>query len=469
MEARVVEVSEIPDPKKNAYPTCLFAVKVEPRVSPGGIPDPILLVMPAFRDRILTDHARLQVEDVLRVTAAPFTDMPKAYQSLQLADDTTEIDLPVLAALSVAKQDGYSADPTWEWHGLASADVDPVRSAQPISDVAQRARDAALARDLASIEARLAAHGDWASWYDALAPLRAELVSALETSADGFLRDDPHVFFFDGGVAYELRDEDERYQSVLQSFQLLRDEFAKLGTDLLVLPIPIRDQVYAAKFTTDMPEDGVLQPYWLKFHHDLLVRDIEVIDLLPAYRKALDEEAFLFHYNTKDGHPATAGVLIAAEALAKRLERYTFATPRRDYQTQPHGYGPHRDLGLLFPISTGYPSVLVGESEGGIIQNEDVSEVLLIGDSMVNAPAQARHGQLAHHLIRHAGFPVSIFKRAGSAHQITRSLHRDVGLDYLSGRKVCIFAFAFMAVPHGNGEWVGVPFVSARDEFNQGR
>ncbi len=462
-EARVEAVSLIPDPARSDYKDCLFALKVAPRVPPGKAPCSVLLLLDAFRARKLTPYSHFEVSDIIRVHALPLEEMPKDYQSLQLVDDTDELDIPVLGGLRAAKMESFSEATGWAWQGIdRDATVDLPKQVVRFPASAE-AREKTIQRDLQAIQGKLAEKGTWSAWYDTLAAVREPLLAQLAESTTGYLRKDTYVFRFAGALDYRLTESDSKYQRALRAMQVMHDQFAQMGTDLIVVPIPMRDQVYASKFVAEMPEDGVLQPYWLKFQYDLLSRGIEVVDLLPAYRDALDEEEFLYHYNTTDGHPATAGVLIAADTIAERLRRYWFSTPRRLYRTDEHLYKKH-DFDELFPLDTHYPSVRVAEYDGEIILNEDVSEVILMGDSMVNAPAGAKHAQLLHHLVRHVGFPISIFKRAGGAHEIPKSLYRDVSMDYLSGRSVCILTIAFASISQSNRVWAETEFVSGRAE-----
>ncbi len=57
-----------------------------------------------------------------------------------------------------------------------------------------------------------------------------------------------------------------------------------------------------------------------------------------------------------------------------------------------------------------------------------------------------------------------MFKRAGGAHEITKSLYRDVSMDYLSGRSVCILTIAFASISQSNRVWAETEFVSGRAE-----
>jgi hypothetical protein len=100
------------------------------------------------------------------------------------------------------------------------------------------------------------------------------------------------------------------------------------GIDLIFVPVPKMTEVYVEKFLESCPPDGVVAPHVRQALFELLESDVEVIDLLPTYRR-LREPCPDYLYNTADSHWAPRGMRIAAKEVADRVLRYAFGERAR--------------------------------------------------------------------------------------------------------------------------------------------
>ncbi|MFN7974870.1 MAG: hypothetical protein U0166_21375 [Acidobacteriota bacterium] len=211
-----------------------------------------------------------------------------------------------------------------------------------------------------------------------------------------------------------------------------RDVLKKRGTDLIVLPVPNAQMVYAHRLFPGMPADRDTWPAYTKGLLELCDHDVEVLDVLDAFRAHDGEEPLMMRY---DNHWATTGREIAASLLAARLKRYAFgnrADPGRftvedvrdtDYDTN---FWPicacvrkaHPKNRRLDFVPFGAPPFeiehLVVEHDPGPAPEDP--PVLVIGDSMAGFRTSYPRGSgLANHLSRALGFRVPfVWRKAGA-------------------------------------------------------
>lgn len=456
-DGRVVQASGFPRPADNPYADCLFTVKVEP-LTEAGQSQPVVLALFAFTNRQATAESRIQAGHLLRVHARDINAMPEAYRETQIQDDIEELDLPLYA--------GLRAEP------VAALEI-PMprtlkqapptgRSLQPARNTPESARRRAerIAADLESVRELVRTHPDWAAWHAELQPRHDELRARLADAPGGFLQKGEVVFEHPAVLDYILADDDPWYQNVLAAFANLQEQFARAGTDLILLPVPQRDEVCASVFLDPPPPEGIVQPYWLKFQADLLSRGIEVVDVFPAFREQILQDPAPYVHASRDGHPGPGGVEILARAVAERLKRYSFDAPRRAYRLEP---GQPLPIGTnLYYSPTHFPTYTrVLEPEGGPVQADPLSEILIIGDSMVTAPPAAHNGSFGVHLAEKTGIPMTFFKHAGNAHAMALHLAKDLGLESGSNRRVCVFIFTASHLCRRPLKWSTRPFLDS--------
>jgi hypothetical protein len=460
VEGTVLEVSAIPDPVASPYKECLFTLKVAPRRGGEDLP-PVLLVLQAFVDRELTAHAGLSAGDRIGVVAVPFAGMPEAFRSQRIADAIEDLGLEMWAGVEVEVLRAFAGVGE---EGVAEVSPvvgqgGPLVPAVP-SSAERSARAAVMREDLVRIRTLVDAHGGWEAWHRACGRYREDLAAQAAAAPGEYLVRGRRILIDPAAaLSYAFHDDDAHYRNVLEGMETLARQFRLAGTDLIVAPIPMRDELYAVLFVEDPPPDGELQPYRLKFFHDLLVRDIEAVDLMPAFRDALARGAVLYHDNTVDGHVSGEGARLAGEVIARRLGRYAFAREPVPYVESPLTYVYAGELLLHRPEQT-YLAYRVREPDwGSVAHGAADAEVLLIGDSMVTAPPRVFGADLGLHVMRAAEVPITFYKHAGSAPTMARFLAREGSPAFFSHRKACVFVFAFDYIRRSEDRWAIAPFV----------
>jgi len=134
---------------------------------------------------------------------------------------------------------------------------------------------------------------------------------------------------------------------LLAGYKQFQADLKKRGIDLIVMPFPANSHIYAHRLVDGLDADDEYYPGYTKMLLTLLENDIEVVDFMDAFRKAAQGDIDVNFPN--DPHTGSIGRKLAAQALAKRLQRYDFARERADWEpeyTTVEWTGARSDWGL---------------------------------------------------------------------------------------------------------------------------
>lgn len=453
---RIVAVSSIPDPELSEYRDCVFTSKVHVLRSAGGddSEQDMIVAMWAFRNRRLEPPASLEPGTDVLMTLQPFEAASEEIRTTQRADDNTEYDLAMYWALDVTPVSFDASLLSHHEEKQAKADsagLAPEAGTAPESESTtpereQSARAAAIKKDLESIAGALEANGgDWKSWHERLAPMRKDLARRGRENG-GFLQKGKYYYGYLGALA-KGADRIEKWPNhALQTLVRLNTELRERGIDLVVVPIPRKEEINAEIFSDLVPPDGITMPYKLMFFDALLKADVEVVNLSPLFRREGRSYPFLF-YDCNDAHPADGAIELAARATARRLARYDFssgAQSMRQAFTSRTIQFKMPSTRKIFPANSVYPATLVLGPGGAPVASSDFrSSVLVIGDSFIGVPTAygVRSADFLAHLAKETGFVPTRFEVGGGAPQIMHHLARK-GRTFLQGRRVCVLVFS---------------------------
>jgi hypothetical protein len=94
---------------------------------------------------------------------------------------------------------------------------------------------------------------------------------------------------------------------------------------LLVVPIPVKEEIYADKLVPGTPADRCVNVNGREFIREMLAAGIDVLDLYPALMAArAGDEPLHYSYQRYDTHWALPGMLAALEQLAARVTQYSW-------------------------------------------------------------------------------------------------------------------------------------------------
>lgn len=105
----------------------------------------------------------------------------------------------------------------------------------------------------------------------------------------------------------------------------LKQYLDSLGIQLLVVPVPVKEEIYGEKLVPGTAADLCVNPEGRAFTQELLEAGIDVLDIYPALMSAkAGDEPPHFSYQRYDTHWALPGELAAMELLAGRVTQYSW-------------------------------------------------------------------------------------------------------------------------------------------------
>lgn len=467
---RLVELSQIPDMERNLYRHCLFTAKAvverdagSEASTPGGEQYEILIAMWAFRDRVASPEAGLNVGDRIVATIIPFELAPEEIRPIQQSDTLDDFELPLYWADQIEPQSDAgeaSADSDapavdLDRHSISSAAAAESqtrsssrapRAPHAFDAGARNARAAAIEADKRWIDDALARHGgDWERWFEQLRPMRREITERLDR--EGSAINEGALTFRDRYYIAQQPDAEGRWPNdAIETITELDRQLRARGIDLIVLPIPAKEEINAKAFTSHAPEDGIINPHRLRFYRSLLERDVEIINLAPALIEALGRFDYVF-YDGPDPHPAQGAIQVAAQAIGRRLQRYPIVRRARE----SGGEWERRDVRLRFEREFldesapdhEYPGSQILKDGVPIAQYTEASPVIVMGDSFIGFKiASGVEGvDIPAHIAYETRIVPTRLESWEGASQIMRRMARR-GPDFLKGRRVCIFALS---------------------------
>ena len=470
---QLVETSPVPDPAKSDYADCLYAAeaKVLEVRSHASVDPAIILMLPAFTKRTLCPEASFKTGQVIDVEIIPQGKANERLRTMQRSDSLTRFDLALYHVLSAQPSERKAESFASRTNDHSVSDAKGGKSDQPVpvkypsSPKAAREREAAMARDKATIQKALKDNGgDWEQWYNHLHEFYYDLRNQVDASPEDCLLKGQHYFKQLVYRKYKIlcQETEGGDPGPLKMLASLNAQLRARGIDLIVVPFPTKEDVNADIFSSKAPADGWFQPYRQKFLLQLMEADIEVIDLIQPLRAARDRFPFVF-YDEDDQHPADGAIQVTAEEIAKRLERYDLLDGVQPLNLQLKA----AEVEKTSKRGTfKYPATRVVTADGKplTVPENAGSPVIIMGDSYTRIPHEYLPGgdgcALPMHLSHRFGRMPDQLVRMGGSSQAMRLLAREGG-DYLAQRRVLIFVFAHTRlfgnvaknIRHSEDEW----------------
>ena len=245
--------SPVPDPKTVEYPDCL-AMHVCEIVSGGDAQAPAtgeaLVAFAVLDDRRPLVAASFEEGTEVEAFLVPFNKMPAEVRSMQRSDSTDAIGLEVYAAV------GAHAI------GAMPAGVPAKHEVLPTERTALT-REEEIAASIATIEGRLAAHGNtWQAWEQEMRACLKALDDRREKEDLPF-RDGEFMFRYFSGVRRPKKQAEHNFDwpdAQIRYFKSLHQQLASRGIDLIVVPFPPMEEIAALRMVPNPPADGIVDP-----------------------------------------------------------------------------------------------------------------------------------------------------------------------------------------------------------------
>lgn len=252
-----------------------------------------------------------------------------------------------------------------------------------------------------------------------------------------------------------------------------RDQLARRGIKLLVVPVPGKPSVYPDRITRRAaPCDPRMHEHTRRVLGALTAAGVETIDLLDVFAAARRSEGGADDadalYLAADTHWTNAGARQAAQAVADKLRELGWAAPgSANYDTeevQVHRVGDVLRMLECPPIKALFePQIVTCErvvrrDDGRPYRDDPNAPILVLGDSFLRIYERDEPGSAGFiaHLARNLAQPLaSIVNDGGASTLVRQELARRP--DLLEGKKLVIYEFVERDVRFGMDGWQPVP------------
>jgi hypothetical protein len=265
-----------------------------------------------------------------------------------------------------------------------------------------------------------------------------------------------------------------------------RDELAKRGIKLLVMPAPNKSSIYPEMLTIrangagstpalggeisgpSRGRLGSINPTTREVLAMLKQAGVEIVDLFNVYTDAETNPQSVTYYLAQDSHWSPEGMRLAADAVARRLLDLGWVEKGSvKYETKPITIQRHGDVLRMMRV----PQVerlyepeqidctqVVNTGAGKPYVDDPNSSVLVLGDSFLRIFERDEPGSSGFiaHLAHNLGFGLtSIVNDGGASTLVRQQLARKPAL--LKGKKVVIWEFVERDIRFGTEGWQVIP------------
>jgi alginate O-acetyltransferase complex protein AlgJ len=175
---------------------------------------------------------------------------------------------------------------------------------------------------LASLEGSCPANDATKKFHEALSKKLKKLPKEQNAWAGG------DMLWFRRNANYLLADKITKQDSLhnpLPRLLELKKYLDSLNVQLLVVPVPVKEEIYGERLVEGTAADLCVNPAGREFTREMLAAGLDVLDLYPALMAAKSgDEPPHFSYQRYDTHWALPGMLAAMELLASRVTQYSW-------------------------------------------------------------------------------------------------------------------------------------------------
>jgi hypothetical protein len=264
----------------------------------------------------------------------------------------------------------------------------------------------------------------------------------------------PDVRYLVEPAAFDAAHEDP-YPAILD----FRDQLARQGTMLIVLPMPGKPSIYPEKLTARAEANGI-RSHTLDLIRRLQAAGVETIDLFHAFEKAREADKPPI-YLRRDTHWSPQAAEAAAEIVAARVRALGIEEGNATYQVRNVSIQRPGDIVKMIQspgIANVYISEQVQASQVIGFKDDPSSPVLVLGDSFLRIyqTDEPRSAGFIAHLARALRMPLATIVNDGGASTLVRQeLARRTHL--LRGKKLLLWEFVERDIRFGTEGWKLIP------------
>jgi len=292
-------------------------------------------------------------------------------------------------------------------------------------------------------------------------------------------------FFYKPAVQYLIEplpaDSGYNQEDILSAIISFRDQLARRGIKLLVVPAPNKASIYP-EMLTRRAEDSQqpVNPKTIDILSKLRESGVEIVDLFRVFieaNKSLLPGDNTMYYLAQDSHWSPDGMHVAAKAVAtKILDLGWVEKGQVKYSLKPttiERYGDVLKMTRVPKIENSFePETLnceqvIDSDTGQPYRDDPNSKVLVMGDSFLRIYSRDEPGQAGfiEHLACELGLPLtSVVNDGGASTLVRQELSRKPAL--LRNKKLVIWEFVERDIRFGTEGWQQVPLPPAEFDSN---
>ncbi len=254
----------------------------------------------------------------------------------------------------------------------------------------------------------------------------------------------------------------------LSAIIAFRDQLARKGIRLLVVPMPVKPSVYPDKLTRRVVSGGQsFSSHTLELISKLKAAGVEVSNLFETFRELREKNSLPEsepYYLVRDTHWSGKAVIIAAEEVAEQIRRLGWIdSGSTDYDLKAVVAKRRSDVAQMVKapgVEEKYPPEdvlchqVVQKNDGKPYQDDPHSPVLVLGDSFLriyqrDEPTAA--GFISHLAMKLRRPLASIVNDGGASTLVRQELARRA--EILQGKRLVIWEFVERDIRFGMEGW----------------
>lgn len=383
-------ISSIPDPKKNDYDNCLYALFVEidallsDVTTETEIACEAIVNVPIMKDKQILQDNKFVLGDKVLCICSEYDTMPQSIQEIQLSDDIQLYEKQQYYSLQIKKIPEFQmgGNRTFSKREIT---VIPIQSF-PKDEKAVTRRKERIQNEIIRIEKEVEKHGgsfeSWKKDYKVITDKYKQLCSANYKAWIG------ESFFAADSKTMPVYKTAEYIKGILPYKKYLEEN----NIDLIVVRIPTKGEFARCVLTSDVFEED---PEWCEHLYNCLKNDIEIIDPMPEmWNHRFDFPMFYFYNDPTEGHPYEGQAFISAMVLSEVLKRYSFKRSEQpleleDYvidSTQPRFFWPDGNIMFNPQDNVSFKRVVQNKKSIGGLEPNTGSPFIFVSNSFFYYP-----------------------------------------------------------------------------------
>ncbi|MCF6176339.1 MAG: hypothetical protein L3J71_11295 [Victivallaceae bacterium] len=325
VEGTITKISKVPNPQKSSYADCYYTaqLKVHNLLSGKTISEDIILVIPAFYKKSLTDFAKqLKLNQKIRLLITDFNNLSDDDKSIQQADDIEAFELDNYFCKNIAVIDRfeYRNKPVpfknKKYSSSFKTSVNP-----PIPDDLKLAREQSIKEQLNYVNRQLKIiEGKETQINDAFNKAWQANQQRYKVFESDYIGGYIGKGFFTLPKKYKLLDYSPQWEYNIAAIKAYNEFFQQQGVQFIIQLLPDYFQVSARVFNPEFAKYPDLQA--LMIAKKLLDENIEVHYITDKMVEQAKDYPYMFFYFRLNAHPGYGCIDVATKQMATHLVRY---------------------------------------------------------------------------------------------------------------------------------------------------